>query len=123
MQEVQALCDRVMIINQGTIVANDTIETLQNRISGENVVTVEFLQVVDKSLLSKIKNITKVTPLPNTSGQVSKSTFSLSSALKNDIRADVFNFAVEHKLVILEMRKEVYSVADVFQELTKSSSN
>ena len=116
MQEVQALCDRVMIINQGSIVANDTIETLQNRISGENVVTVEFLQAVEKSLLSKIKNITKVTPL-------SKTTFSLSSALKNDIRADVFNFAVEQKLVILEMRKEVYSVADVFQELTKSSSN
>ena len=123
MQEVQALCDRVMIINQGSIVANDTIETLQNRISGENVVTVEFLQAVDKALLSKIKNITKVTPLPNATGQVSKTAFSLSSALKNDIRADVFNFAVEQKLVILEMRKEVYSVADVFQELTKSSSN
>ena len=115
MQEVQALCDRVMIINKGEIVANDTMESLQNRISGENVVTVEFLQAVDKALLMKIKNITKVTPL-------TKTTFSLSSSLKNDIRADVFNFAVEQKLVILEMRKEVYSVADVFQELTKSSN-
>lgn len=115
MQEVQALCDRVMIINKGKIVADDTMESLQSRISGENVVTVEFLQSVDRNLLMRIKNITKVTPL-------SKTTFSLSSSLKNDIRADVFNFAVEHKLVLLEMRKEVYSVADVFQELTKSSN-
>lgn len=115
MQEVQALCDRVMIINKGKIVADDTMESLQSRISGENVVTVEFLQPVDRNLLMRIKNITKVTPL-------SKTTFSLSSSLKNDIRADVFNFAVEHKLVLLEMRKEVYSVADVFQELTKSSN-
>ncbi len=113
MQEVQALCDRVMIINQGKIVANDTMESLQSRISGENVVTVEFLQAVDKDKLLKIKNITKVEPL-------SKTMFSLSSGLKDDIRADVFNFAVEQKWVILEMRKEVYSVADVFQELTKS---
>ncbi len=112
MQEVQALCDRVMIINKGAIVANDTMEGLQNRLSGENVVTVEFLQPIDKNVLMKIKNITKVAP-------ISKTTFSLSSSLKNDIRADVFNFAVEQKLVILEMRKEVYSVADVFQELTK----
>ena len=115
MQEVQALCDRVMIINKGNIVANDTIESLQNRISGENVVTVEFLQAVDKNLITKIKNVTKVTPL-------SKTTFRLTSSLKNDIRADVFNFAVEQKLTILEMHKEVFSVADVFQELTKSSN-
>jgi ABC-2 type transport system ATP-binding protein len=115
MQEVQALCDRVMIINQGKIVANDTMESLQSRISGENVVTVEFLQSIEKDKLLKIKNITKVTPL-------SKNMYSLSSGLKDDIRADVFNFAVEQKLVILEMRKEVYSVADVFQELTKSSN-
>jgi ABC-2 type transport system ATP-binding protein len=101
MQEVQALCDRVMIINKGSIVANDTIESLQNRITGENV--------------AKIKNVINVDPL-------SKTTFRLTSSLKNDIRADVFNFAVENKLVLLEMHKEVYSVADVFQELTKSSN-
>jgi ABC-2 type transport system ATP-binding protein len=115
MQEVQALCDRVMIINQGKIVANDTMESLQSRISGENVVTVEFLQPIDANKLLKINKITKAIPL-------SKTKFSLSSSLKDDIRADVFNFAVEQKLVILEMRKEVFSVADVFQELTKSAN-
>lgn len=123
MQEVQALCDRVMIINKGNIVANDTIESLQNRISGENVVTVEFLQAVDKNLVAKIKNVIKVDPLPTVSGSaISKTTFRLTSSLKNDIRADVFNFAVEQKLTLLEMHKEVYSVADVFQELTKSTN-
>jgi ABC-2 type transport system ATP-binding protein len=114
MQEVQALCDRVMIINRGKIVADDTIDTLQNRIQGENLVTVEFLQTVDKQLLTKIRPVSKVTPL-------SKNRFQLSSSLKNDIRPDVFNFAVENKLTIVELRKEVFSVEDVFQELTKAN--
>ena len=112
MQEVQALCDRVMIINQGKIVANDTIDVLQNRISGENMVTIEFLQPIDAQLLSKIKNVIKVTPL-------SKTAFQLTSTLKNDIRADVFKFAVEKNLTLLEMKKEIFSVEDIFTELTK----
>ena len=42
----------------------------------------------------------------------------LASALEKDIRADVFNFAVANKLTIIEMKKEVSSVEDVFQKLT-----
>ena len=44
MQEVQAICDRVLIINRGQIVANDSIEALQHRVSGATRVFVEFLQ-------------------------------------------------------------------------------
>jgi ABC-2 type transport system ATP-binding protein len=112
MQEVQALCDRVMIINKGKIVADDTIETLQNRIKGENVVTIELSQNIDNQLFKQIKNITTIKALD-------KNRFQLSSALNVDIRADVFQFAVDKNLTLLEMRKEVYSVEDVFQELTK----
>ena len=112
MQEVQALCDRVMIINKGKIVANDTIDTLQNRITGENVVTIEFSQNVDKNVLTKIKNVRQVT-------LVSKTRFQLSSALDKDIRADIFQFAVQNNLTLLEMKKDTFSVEDIFQELTK----
>ena len=115
MQEVQALCDRVMIINGGKIVANDSIETLKNRIKGEAVVIVEFLKKVDFKKLSNIKGVTKVTEnAPNR--------FELSSALDADIRSDVFRFAVENDATLIEMRKEIFSVEDVFQELTKSSN-
>ena len=112
MQEVQALCDRVMIINKGQIVANDTIETLQNRIKGETLVTIEFAQSIDNQKLSKISNVKTVKNLGT-------HRYQLSSELNKDIRADVFRFAVDNNLTLLEMHKEVFSVEDVFQELTK----
>lgn len=112
MQEVQALCDRVMIINKGQIVANDTIDTLQNRIKGESLITVEFLQNIENQRLHKISNVKIVKP-------IGKNRFQLSSDLDKDIRADIFKFAVDNQLTLLEMHKEVFSVEDVFQELTK----
>ena len=112
MQEVQALCDRVMIINKGVIVADDTIDTLQNRMRGESLVTVEFLQNADNQRLAKIVNVKSVKVL-------AANRYQLSSDLNKDIRADVFRFAVDNQLTLMEMRKEVYTVEDVFQELTK----
>ena len=112
MQEVQALCDRVMIINKGIIVADDTIDTLQNRMRGESLVTVEFLQNIDNQRLTKILNVKSVKVLGN-------NRYQLSSDMNKDIRPDVFRFAVDNQLTLMEMRKEVYTVEDVFQELTK----
>jgi ABC-2 type transport system ATP-binding protein len=113
MQEVQALCDRVMIINKGVIVADDPIETLQDRIKGEALVTVEFLQSISRAQLDKIKGVQSVKSLGGNRWQ-------LSSPLNKDIRSDVFAFAVANNLTLLEMHKDVFSVEDVFQELTKS---
>lgn len=112
MQEVQALCDRVLIINNGKIVADDPIEALGDRIAGDNIVTVEFLTQIAAAKLEKIKNVKKVKSLGNNRWQ-------LTSALKNDIREDIFRFAVENQTVILEMKKEVFSVEEIFQTLTK----
>ena len=112
MQEVQALCDRVMIINKGIIVADDTIDTLQNRMRGGSLVTVEFLQNIDNQRLTKILNVKSVKVLGT-------NRYQLSSDMNKDIRADVFRFAVDNQLTLMEMRKEVYTVEDVFQELTK----
>lgn len=112
MQEVQALCDRVLIINNGKIVADDPIEALGDRIAGDNIVTVEFLTQIAATKLEKIKNVKKVKSLGNNRWQ-------LTSAFKNDIREDIFRFAVENQTVILEMKKEVFSVEEIFQTLTK----
>jgi len=112
MQEVQALCDRVIIINKGEMVANDTIETLQQKVTGETVITVEFAQKILQKELNKIAQIKTIKSLGNSRWQ-------LISEENKDIRAAVFNFAVANDLTLLEMKKEQYSVEDVFQELTK----
>ena len=112
MQEVQAICDRVLIINRGKVVANDPVEALQERISGSTTVTVEFLEKTQKEFLKKISKVNSIESLGNNQ-------WKLTADLKNDIRKDIFDFAVQNKLTLLGMKKEVYSVEDVFQELTK----
>lgn len=112
MQEVQALCHRVLIINKGKMVANDPIEQLQSRVTGESVVTVEFNKAPKVAELKKIRHVGRVEGLGGCR-------FQIFSSDKNDTRHDLFQFAVAHNLVLLEMHKEVYSVEDVFQQLTK----
>lgn len=112
MQEVQAICDRVLIINKGELVADDPIEQLASRVEGEVVVTVEFMQKVQAAQLNKIKGVNSVKKIGGNRWQ-------LSAPLETDIRPAVFNFAVEQHLTLLEMHKEVFSVEDVFQKLTR----
>jgi ABC-2 type transport system ATP-binding protein len=116
MQEVQALCDRVIIINQGKLVADDPIEKLQQRVKGESIVTVEFQQGVSADKLSRIKGVRSVSA-------AGKNQWHLNSAAEDDIRPAVFRFAVEEGLVLLEMNKNVFSVEDVFQQLTKNTTD
>lgn len=112
MQEVQALCDRVLIINKGIIVANDAIENLQSRVKGESVVTVEFKEKIKESSLKAIDHVKGITALGNNKWQV-------LSGKDRDLREQLFNFAVQNNYTLLGMQQEVYSVEDVFQELTK----
>ena len=112
MQEVQAICDRVLIINKGKIVADSPIADLHNSVKGRTVVTVEFQQNTEKAMLEKITNVQSVK-------NIGKNNWQLTAPVENDIRPDIFQFAVSQKLTLLEMHKEVLGVEDIFQELTK----
>ena len=111
MQEEQGLCDRVVIINRGKIVADDSIETLQNRIKGATIITVEFAEKTDKKLLSGISGVQQVKDL-------GKNRWQLIAPATTDIRSGISAFAAKHQLTLLEMRKETSSVEDVFHQLT-----
>lgn len=114
MQEVEAICNRVLIINNGKIVADDSIEELPNLIKGESMVSVAFLEEIKAELLKKIKGVHSVK-------KVGQGVWQLTSDAKADIRPEVFRFAVDQKLTLIEMHKEAYSVEDVFQKLTAKS--
>ena len=115
MQEVQALCDRVIIINQGALVADDPIEHLQARMAGEHLITVGFSKKVAKEQLKKIDGITNVEALDN-------NRWRLTSNAKKDVRTAIFKFAVAVDIPLIEMHKDEVSVEDVFRELTLSKS-
>jgi ABC-2 type transport system ATP-binding protein len=112
MQEVQAICDRVLIINQGKIVANDTISQLQQRLSGDRTVEIELVQKIDAKEWSKLKGLKAVRALGDHQ-------WALSSEGANDLRAEIFAFVVAQGWTLLEMRQFTLSVEDVFQELTR----
>ena len=112
MQEVQALCERVLIINKGKMVANNTVESLKQSAISQAIITVEFSQSLDKQALMNIKHIEKVEKLNHNK-------FQILSDGKRDIRADIFNFAVEKQLTLLTLQQENNSLEQVFQELTR----
>ena len=110
MQEVQAVADRVIIINKGKIVADDITANLQNRLGNEVIVTAEFKQKVDRGLLGSIRGIKSFEQLKD-----GKWSF-VSSA---DIREEIFNLAKEKNLTLLHLQKEEHSLEDIFKQLTK----
>ncbi|MFT4663286.1 MAG: ABC-2 type transport system ATP-binding protein [Polaribacter sp.] len=111
MQEVQALCDRVLIINKGILVADDPIENLQQLVKGESVVQVEFQQSVSAAKLEQISGVIAVS-------SVGQNQWKITAEANADIRPEIFRFAVKENLVLLGMNKNEFSVEDVFQQLT-----
>lgn len=109
MQEVEAICDRVIIINKGEIVANKTLDELRD--NEEQVVIVEFDYRVEDAFL---KQLPKVKSVANTHGFVYEITFSTSE----DMRSYVFDFAHDNKLKILQLNQKNASLESLFRELT-----
>ncbi len=112
MQEVQAICDRVLIINKGKAVANEKIDSLQSIISSAQTIAIEFKEKTTAALLQKIPGVQSA---KNTSG----GEWELLVAKEGDVREAIFKFAVKNNLTLLAMQKQVRSVENVFQELTR----
>ncbi|MFD2822100.1 gliding motility-associated ABC transporter ATP-binding subunit GldA [Lacinutrix iliipiscaria] len=109
MQEVEAMCDRVIIINKGEIVANTTLKALQTE--KEQVVVVEFDYRVEDAFLLKLP---KVKAVENTHDFVYEITF----ATADDMRSHVFDFAHDNQLKILQLNQKNASLETLFRELT-----
>ncbi|QRM89244.1 gliding motility-associated ABC transporter ATP-binding subunit GldA [Lacinutrix sp. WUR7] len=109
MQEVEAMCDRVIIINKGEIVANKTLKEL--RTEKEQVVIVEFDYRVEDAFLLKLP---KVKSVKNTHDFIYEITF----ATTEDMRSHVFDFAHDNELKILQLNQKNASLESLFRELT-----
>jgi len=111
MQEVEAMCERVIIINKGKIVADDIPSQLRKNSTKETVITVEINGTVDALAFKKINGVTRV----SSEGAVHKITHKGS----NDIRQDIFNLSVSNGWTILSLSKEEQDLEDIFKSLTK----
>ena len=112
MQEVQALCDRVVIIDRGRLVADDPIERLTQRLSGGASLLVTFDRAVDPNKLAQITGVSRAEAHPQAPS------YRLFLKGKADARAEVFRYAVANQLVLLGMQQQDQSVEEVFRALT-----
>lgn len=111
MQEVEILCDRVIIINKGKIVTDKETEVLQQGDQNRIVIRVEFSAAADVNKLKRLSGVESVE-------QLAPNTYHIVTATARDLRQDIFKFAVDHQLAVLEMNREERKLEDVFKELT-----
>lgn len=111
MQEVEAICDKTIIINKGKIVANDTTIELQKQQSKTIILTVEFDKEVSKNQLEKIEGVSKA---------LNKVANTWYLEIKSDqVRNNIYQFAMQNELTVLTIQKETQSLENVFKKLTK----
>ncbi len=112
MQEVEAICDRVIIINKGKIVADDSAATLKTNTSNKVIIKVEFESEISVEKIKSVHTVTNVKSISNT-------TFVVEANNKEDIRKLLSKFSQEQNNLILEMTREQESLENVFKKLTK----
>lgn len=110
MQEVEAICDRAIIIKKGEIVADNKIEMLQNK--GGEIIEVEFQNPILVSVLKDLKEVKHVV-------QKSKTRFELTAKDSIDIRPLISQFAIDNSNLVLSMQKREQKMEDIFQNLTR----
>ncbi len=111
MQEVEAICERVIIVNKGKIVADEKAEGIASLKPGaEVIITVEFDKPFEIQQLESIEGVNTINQ------QGGKLLISVEATV--DIRPDIFRFAVDNGLILLEMSQEERGLESVFHELT-----
>jgi ABC-2 type transport system ATP-binding protein len=109
MQEVEAICNRVIILNNGLLIADNTTSKLMESTVNRSYYRIEFKSSVSQSDLEKISTIVQIKKEGNK--------YIIETA-GSDVREEIFNFAVKTGNVILEMTKEDENLEKVFQKLT-----
>jgi ABC-2 type transport system ATP-binding protein len=115
MQEVQALCDRVIVINQGKIVADDRLENLLKKKEGASVLLVEWEGTVSLDQIKSLPGVTEVT----TDGKI----FRVTTESGFDVRAELFRLSAEQKLSLISLKQEESSLEEIFRSLTLSADS
>ncbi len=109
MQEVEAVCDRVIIIKKGQILVDKELAELNK--NNLQTITVTFNKAVNEGLLTTLPNIA-------TTENKTKNSWNLSFKTTEDMREQVFDFAVQNQLKILELSMQTKSLEALFREIT-----
>jgi ABC-2 type transport system ATP-binding protein len=112
MQEVEALCNRVIIINKGNIVADQPVAELMKSTVSQQSVVVEFGQQIEISLLKDLPGVISVKSLENKA-------YKIHHRADTDLRDLIFKLAVENNFSVRTMQQEQNKLEDIFKQLTQ----
>ena len=111
LQEVEAICDRVIIINKGELVADDKLSNLQNSNKDNHTVIVQFKESIDKKLLQQLKDVSNVE-------EPQASNFKLQTNNPEAVRKQLMEIALQQNLNIVSLQSESQSLENIFKTLT-----
>jgi ABC-2 type transport system ATP-binding protein len=112
LQEVEAICDRVIIINKGKLVADNTLSQLRQQ-QKNNIIQVSFREAIDQSLLQKLKKVIAI----HKSGDFH---WEIETDDPTEVKKQLLELALQNNLNIVSLQNESGSLEDVFRNLTQN---
>lgn len=112
MQEVEAVCDRIIIIDKGKIVADDSTDNISKMSAGNEIISVEFNSNVLAEELMKLTGTIEAR-------EIGDHKWIITAQAETDCRSEIFQFAVKNNITVLSLQKEERSLEEIFQTLTK----
>jgi len=114
MQEVQALCDHVVIINKGEIVANETVESLKSGLEVNTTIQVQYKEEINEVLISELEGVISVS-------RKNGLTYEISVQKGTDIRLELFELTKANNWNLIELKEIQSNMEDVFHQLTQKN--
>jgi ABC-2 type transport system ATP-binding protein len=112
LQEVEAICDRVIIINKGELVADDKLSNLRQHSTSSNTVKVSFKESIDKNWLEQLSAAKSV-------NKIDANNWQLATDNPEQLRKQIFELSLLHNLNIVSLQSDSQSLEDVFRSLTQ----
>jgi ABC-2 type transport system ATP-binding protein len=112
LQEVEALCDRVVIINKGRLVADSTLSTLRKEGSNAGIIRVSFRESLEEAQLQALKNVQRI-------GKLSDLEWELQTEAPDEVKKQLLELALQNNWNIVSLQSENQSLEAIFRSLTK----
>jgi ABC-2 type transport system ATP-binding protein len=119
LQEVEAICDRVIIINKGEIVANDKLSNLQKGNRDKHVVLVTFKEPVEQILLDRISDADSIEQIQPAHSKANS--YRIQTSNPESVRKQILEISLQNNLNIVSLQSENQSLEEVFRSLTQTS--
>jgi len=121
LSEAEATCDRIVIINKGKIVANDTTQTLKQSASGSNLINISLQNAEFESVKQQLTSISEISDIVQVSNDNSILNLKLTCMSSADIRGDIYKKVRQTDWVLIEMHQETQTLENIFRELTREN--